>query len=140
MNFLLKNFKIKIYFFSLLIILAVFTNVFYNFYAISKRPYDERLMWHYGFDCEKNSYGFVQKVFDKHLGQQSISIINFKNMPNVQFLFHNIKIDESKKNLFLLNFKNKNKDKEKLHDLKIYLNKYSLIENTDNCYFYKKND
>ena len=121
-----------------MIILAVFTNTFYNLYAISKRPYAERLMWNYGIDCEKNSYGFIQKVYSKHLVQQPISIINFKNMPNVQFLFHNIKIDKSKKNLILLNLKDK--DKKKLKNFKIYLNEYSLIENIDNCYFYKKND
>ena len=91
MHFILKNIKLKIYFFSLVIILAVFTNSFYNFYAIIKRPYKERLMWNYGFGCEKYSYGFIQSIIQKHSKNESISIINFENMPNIQFLFHKTK-------------------------------------------------
>ena len=131
---------IKIYFFSLLILLGVFTNAFYNFYAISKRPYTERLMWNYGFGCERNSYGFIQEVLNKHLHQESAVIINFKNMPNPQHLFYNIKIDQSRQNLILLNFKDNETEKKKLKVSKIYLNEYNLIEKLDNCYFYKKND
>mgnify|MGYP001211012280 FL=1 len=136
MYFLIKNIKKIIYFFSLLIILAIFTNAFYNFYAIIKRPYDERLMWNYGFDCEKYSYGFIQKIFQNHPHNQSITIINFKNLPNIQYLFHNKKIDESRKNLILLNLT----DESKLKDFEIDLKKYDLVKNTNNCYFYKKND
>ena len=140
MNLLLKNFKIKIYFLSLVIILSIFTNAFYNFYAILKRPYNERLMWNYGFGCERNSYGFIQEVLNKHLHQESAVIINFKNMPNPQHLFYNIKIDQSRQNLILLNFKDNETEKKKLKVSKIYLNEYNLIEKLDNCYFYKKND
>tara|TARA_Y100001958_G_C20647574_1_gene177123 strand:- start:56 stop:472 length:417 start_codon:yes stop_codon:yes gene_type:complete len=136
MYFLIKNIKKIIYFFSLLIILAIFTNAFYNFYAIIKRPYDERLMWNYGFDCEKYSYGFIQEIFQNHDHNQPITIINFKNLPNIQYLFHNKKIDESRKNLILLNLT----DESKLKDFEINLKKYDLVKNTNNCYFYKKND
>ncbi len=136
MNFLLKYIKKNIYFFSLFIILATFTNSFYNFYAIIKRPYEERLMWNYGFDCEKYSYGFVQKIIKKNLNNQPISIINLKNMPNIQFLFHESKFSKNEKNLILLNLK----DEKKLTDYGIDLNQYYLVENLDNCFFYKKND
>ena len=136
MNFLLKYIKKNIYFFSLFIILATFTNSFYNFYAIIKRPYEERLMWNYGFNCEKYSYGFVQKIIKKNLNNQPISIINLENMPNTQFLFHEIKFGKNEKNLILLNLK----DKKKLTDYGIDLNQYNLIENLDNCFFYRKND
>lgn len=136
MFFLLRNFKIKIYFFSLLIILGVFTDVFYNLYAIVKRPYDERLLLNYGFGCQKYSYEFIQKVIQKQPKEQSLSIINFKNMAGVQYLFHQTKFDEKRKNLILLNFRNK----ENLKKYKINLNEYKLIENVDSCYFYKKND
>ena len=134
--FLIKNFKNIIHVFSLLIILAVFTNAFYNFYAITKRPYNERLMWNYGFDCEKYSYGFIENIFQNHIKDQSVTIINFKNLPNIQNLFQNKKIDESKKNLILLNLT----DTNKLKDLGINLKKYNLVKNTSSCYFYIKND
>ncbi len=136
MNLLLKNFKKIIYPFSLFIILAVFTNVFYNFYAIVKRPYEERLMWNYGFNCEKYSYGFINKVIKKQKKDQSISIINFKNMPNMQFLFHEVRFDDSRNNLILLNLE----DKDQLNKYKIDLKEYNLVESSNNCYFYKKND
>ncbi len=136
MYFLLNYIKKNIQFFSLFIILGIFTNSFYNFYAILKRPYDERLMWNYGFGCEKYSYGFVQKIIKKELDNQSFSVINFKNMPNLQFLFHQTKFDNNKKNLILLNLRNK----EKLKNYNIDLSQYSMVENLDSCYFYKKND
>ena len=136
MYFLLNFIKKNIYFFSLFIILAIFTNSFYNFYAILKRPYEERLMWNYGFGCEKYSYGFVQKVIQKEFNNQSFSIINFENMPDTQTLFHQTKFDKNKKNLILLNLKNK----EQLKDYGIDLTQYSIVKNLDSCYFYKKND
>ena len=136
MHFILKNIKLKIYFFSLVIILAVFTNSFYNFYAIIKRPYKERLMWNYGFGCEKYSYGFIQSIIQKHSKNESISIINFENMPNIQFLFHKTKINQNRQNLIFLNLR----DKNELKNVRINLNEYSLVENLDNCYFYTKND
>ena len=136
MYFLLNYIKKNIQFFSLLIILGIFTNSFYNFYAILKRPYDERLMWNYGFGCEKYSYGFVQKIIQKESNNQSFFIINFENMPDLKFLFHRTKFDNNKKNLILLNLRNK----EKLKDYNIDLSQYSMVENLDSCYFYKKND
>tara|TARA_B100001057_G_C22857855_1_gene953375 strand:- start:1408 stop:1818 length:411 start_codon:yes stop_codon:yes gene_type:complete len=136
MYFLLNYIKKNIYFLSLFVILAIFTNSFYNFYAILKRPYEERLMWNYGFGCEKYSYGFVQKIIQTESKNQSFSIINFENMPDTQFLFHLNTFDKSKKNLILLNLRNK----QKLKDYDIDLNQYFMVENLDNCYFYKKYD
>ena len=93
-------------------------------------------MWNYGFNCEKYSYGFVQKIIKKDLNNQPFSIINLENMPNVQLLFHETKFGKNEKNLILLNLK----DKKKLLDYGIDLNQYYLVENLDNCFFYKKND
>jgi hypothetical protein len=134
MYFILKNIKLKIYFFSLLIILVIFTNSFYNFYAIIKRPYEERLMWNYGFGCEKYSYEFIQNIINKYSENAPISIINFEKMGKLQFLFHKTKINDVRKNLILLNLK----DKNELKNYRINLSEYKLIENLDNCYFYKK--
>lgn len=64
--------------------------------------------------------------------------MNFENMPDVKNLFHQIKFDNSKKNLILLNLKDKNKLKLKEYD--IDLSNYHLVHNMDNCYFFKKND
>ena len=136
MYFLIKNFKKQIYFIILIIILAVFTNAFYNFYSIMKRPYQERMGWNYGFDCEKYSYGFIYEIFQKKEDKDIISIINFENMPNIEYLFHDKKFDNNYKNLILLNFNTE--DKEKLKNFKVDLNDYQLIEKSNNCYFYKK--
>ena len=136
MHFILKNIKFKFYFISLLIIFAVFTNSFYNFYAIIKRPYEERLVRNYGFGCEKYSYEFIQSIIDKYSKKESISIINFKKMAKLQFLFHKTKITNDRKNLILLNLKNK----DELKNYSVNLSEYKLVENLDNCYFYKKND
>ncbi len=136
MYFLLKYIKKNFYFISLFIILATFTNAFYFSYAIVKRPYEERLMWNYGFECEKYSYGFINEIVRHHLGNQSLTIINLKNMPNIQHVFHRINFDKSKQNLILLNLK----DQNELKKYNIDLNQYYLVENLDNCYFYKKND
>ena len=134
MHFILKNIKLKIYFFSLLIIFVIYTNSFYNLYAIVKRPYKERLMWNYGFGCEKYSYGFIQNIIYKYSENEPISIINFEKMGKLQFLFHKTKINNVNKNLILLNLK----DKNELKNYRINLSEYKLIENLDNCYFYKK--
>jgi len=136
MYFLLKYIKKNFYFCSLLIILATFTNAFYFSYAIVKRPYEERLMWNYGFECEKYSYGFINKIIQQHPKDQSFTLINFKNLPNIQYLFNQIKFDNKKKNLILLNFK----DLNKLKKYDVDLSQYYLVNNFDNCYFYKKND
>lgn len=136
MYFLLKYIKKNFYFISLFIILATFTNAFYFSYAIVKRPYEERLMWNYGFECEKYSYGFVNEIVRQHIGNQPLTIINLKNMPNIQYLFHRINFDKSKQNLILLNLK----DQNELKKYNIDLSQYYLVENLDNCYFYKKND
>jgi len=134
MRFILKNIKLKIYFFSLLIIFVIFTNSFYNFYAIIKRPYEERLMWNYGFGCEKYSYEFIQNIIYKYSENEPVSIINFEKMGKLQFLFHKTKINNLRKNLILLNLK----DKNELKNYRINISEYKLIENLDNCYFYKK--
>ena len=134
MRFILKNIKLKIYFFSLLIIFVIFTNSFYNFYSIIKRPYKERLMWNYGFGCEKYSYEFIQNIIYKYSENEPISIINLEKMGKLQFLFHKTKINNVNKNLILLNLK----DKNELKNYRINLSEYKLIENLDNCYFYKK--
>ena len=136
MLFLLRYIKKNFYFLSLFIVLAAFTKVFYYSYAIVKRPYEERLMWNYGFECKKYSYEFLNKVIQQHPKSESLTIMNFENMPNVKYLFHQIKFDNSKKNLILLNLKDKNKLKER----DINLNNYHLVHNIDICYFFKKND
>ena len=104
MYFLLKYIKKNFYFCSLLIILATFTNAFYFSYAIVKRPYEERLMWNYGFECEKYSYGFINKIIQQHPKDQSFTLINFKNLPNIQYLFNQIKFYNKKKKLNFIEF------------------------------------
>lgn len=125
--------------FYLIIVLLIFLSIvhfFYNFYALSVRDYNERMLRAYGY-CGGVSYGFINKISKKYLkSEKKIYIINFELNPSSYGLFHDIKIDQSKINLILLNFEIKNK--EILQKEKINLDQYQLIEKNKNCFFYKK--
>jgi hypothetical protein len=131
-NFIKNNFYLII----LLLIFLSITRFFFNFYALSVRDYNERMLRTYNY-CGGISYGFVKKITDKYLkNEKKIYILNFDLNPPSYGLFHNIKIDENKINLILLNFDIKNKDIFKKE--KVNLEKYQLIEKNKNCFFYKK--
>jgi len=128
--------KNKFYLTIVLLIFLSISHFFYNFYALSVRDYNERMLRTYGY-CGGVSYGFINKISKKYLkSEKKIYIINFESNPSSYGLFHDIKIDESKINLILLNFEIKNKDI--LQKEKINLDQYQLIEKNKNCFFYKK--
>ncbi len=129
-NFVKKN----IYIVAIFIILSVFTNLFYNIYSIQIRKVDERMMRTYGFGCEKWSYGFIKKIKNNYLDEKKVFIKSFESMPPIKTIFEDLKIDNKKENLILLNLKNKNDIKK----ININIKDYELIESLNNCYFYKK--
>ena len=129
-NFIKRN----IYIVAIFIILSVFTNLFFNIYAIQIRKIDERMMRAYGFGCEKWSYGFIKKIKNNYLDDKKVFIESFESMPPVISLFEDLKVDNKKENLILLNLKKKTDIKK----ININIKDYELIESLNNCYFYKK--
>jgi len=134
---ILTNFiKNKFYLIIFLLIFLSINHFFYNFYALSVRDYNERMLRTYSY-CGGVSYGFIKEISEKYLkSEKKIYIINFELNPSSYGLFHDFKIDEDKINLILLNFEIKNK--EVLRKEKVNLEHYRLIEKNKNCFFYKK--
>lgn len=127
-----KNYVI----FLIFLVFASYSNFFTNIYSLYKRDYNERLIRAYGY-CNGISYGYIKKIYDNFLlDEKKIYIINFEIYPVSYGLFPNLKKDYYSYNLLLLNYK-KNNEPE-LKKLKINLTEYKLIDNDDNCFFYKK--
>ena len=127
-----KNYVI----FLIFLVFASYSNFFTNIYSLYKRDYNERLIRAYGY-CNGISYGYIKKIYDNFLlDEKKIYIINFEIYPVSYGLFPDLKKDYDSNNLILLNYK-KNNESE-LKKLKISLTKYKLIDNDDNCFFYKK--
>ena len=125
----------------LLLIIILFLahqNFFFsNIYKIYKRDHNDRLLRVYGY-CNSYGYGYVNKIFEKYLKlNDEIYIINYKSLPEIYGLFPNLKKSESKKNLILINFNVS--DYHKLKKLDVDLNKFDLIDQEDQCFYYKKN-
>jgi hypothetical protein len=103
------------------------------------RDYDERILRSYNY-CGGISYGYIKKIKDKYLSNdKKIYILNFDtSYPSSEDLFNDLKFDERKKNVILLNLKDTNKNK--LEDINLDLSKYVLLNREDNCYYNSKND
>lgn len=88
--------------------------------------------------CGEVSYGYINKISKKYLeSEKKVFIINFEVNPLSAGLFPNLKNDDLKKNLILINYANNN---NKLQELQINLEDYRLINREKNCFFFKKND
>ena len=128
--------------FLILILLLIFTansNFFYNVYLISKRSYDERLFRSYGWGCGGLSYGYVKKIYKKFLeplNQNKLHILNFEVHPDTHSLFPKLEVDSKRINLVLLNFKSEDKNKINFN----LDEEYTMVDKTENCYFFIKND
>lgn len=126
-------FEKKYYFFILLLIFSSITNFFYNIYPLSIRNYEERMIRAYNY-CGGLSYGYINKISKKYLeSEKKVFIINFEVNPLSAGLFPNLKNDELKKNLILINYANNN---NKLQELQINLEDYRLINREKNCFFF----
>jgi hypothetical protein len=76
---ILTNFiKNKFYLIIVLLIFLSISHFFYNFYALSVRDYNERMLIAYNY-CGGVSYGFIHKITEKYLkNEKKIYIINFE--------------------------------------------------------------
>ena len=128
--------------FLILILLLIFTanfNFFYNVYLLSKRSYDERLFRSYGWGCGGLSYGYVKKIYEKFLeptNKKKLHILNFEVHPDTHSLFPQLKVDSKRINLVLLNFKSEDRNKINFN----LDEEYTMVDKTENCYFFIKND
>lgn len=138
-NKIIKLIKSNCHFIILFILFGTITNSFKNFNILLVRDYDERILRAYNY-CSGISYGYIKKIKDKYLSNdKKIYIYNFDtSYPSSVDLFNDLKFDERKKNVILLNLKDTNK--YKLKDINLDLSKYVLLNKEDNCYYYSKND
>lgn len=139
MNYLKNFFKSHFLILILLLICTANFNFFYNVYLISKRSYDERLFRSYGWGCGGLSYGYVKKIYEKFLepaNKKKLHILNFEVHPDTHSLFPELEVDSKRINLVLLNFKSEDKNKIDFN----LDEEYTMVDKTENCYFFIKND
>jgi hypothetical protein len=88
--------------------------------------------------CGGVSYGYIKKISKRYLdSEKKVFIVNFEVNPLSAGLFPNLKNDDLKKNLILINYAN---NRNKLKELQINLDDYLLVNKEKNCFFFKKND
>lgn len=122
--------------FLIFLVLSTYLNFFTNIYSLYKRDYNERLIRTYGY-CNGISYGYIKKIYDKFLlNDKKIYIINFEIFPESYGLFPYLKKNHNIDNLILLNYKKINEPE--LKKINVDLSKYTIIDNDEKCFFYKK--
>ena len=122
-------------FIIIILIFAMLSKFFTNIYNLYYRSYEERMNIFYGY-CERESYGYINKIKSNFLNTNQAYIINFEDYQGIYGLFIDVKYDTKKKNLILLNYNIKKK--KLLDDVNINLNDYKLLDVEKNCLFYKK--
>ena len=128
--------KNYLYFFFILFVLSHFTSFFTNIYTLTKRSYEERLLRAYGY-CKNYSYGYIEKIQKQYLAKiKTVYLVNFDLLPESYGLFHELKKDENKENLIIVNYQEEKN--HLLNQLNINLNKYELIDKHGQCLYYKK--
>lgn len=112
----------------------IFFKTFHNVYVINRNDYETRLTNNYGY-CDKQGYGFVRSIINKHKIKDNIRIINNSNdFAAIDSLFYNFDKIYDEYYLILLNHNNKS--------LGILKNpKYQILDSYENkCFLIKKND
>jgi hypothetical protein len=132
--------KDKNFFYLNIIIIIVFIFVFdlpRNFYNLLLHDYFNRNYSIYGF-CEKESYGYLEKIHNKYHGKVNINSYNFEDYPkssSVFFYNKNHEFDNNK--LIILNYNSDN-----LNHKKFFLEnfpKYKILDNYKNkCFLIEK--
>ena len=75
-----------------------------NAYLILKNDYHQRLINTYGF-CEKESYGYVEKINKKFNFKKNIKTYNFKDFPSESSVFFfNPNLNFDKNLIIILNY------------------------------------
>ena len=130
----------------LLLIIMHSNNFFLDLYTLLKFNTHQRMIKVYGY-CEKESYGFINKIKKIHNQKLNIEILN--ENPNFTFnnstwFAYNINNDYDKKKIILINndtsLKHLESDKYQL----IFKNKnfgyYKLLKKEKNCFNLEKYD
>jgi hypothetical protein len=132
--------KDKNFFYLNVIVTIVFTFVFdlpRNLYNLILHNYADRNYSIYGF-CEKESYGYMEKIYNKFGGRININSYNFEDYPkssSVFFYQRNYEFDKNK--LIILNY-NSDNNKHKKFYLENF-SKYKILENyKNNCFLIEK--
>jgi len=127
--------KITVNFFNIYIIIFILTifflksqNFFLNIYLLMKNNLTNRMISKYG-DCDKQGYGFIQKIYLKKKTENNIKVYNKENYPSSNFFFYNSNKILSNKYLILINYTSN--DIQKLNI------KYQILYKEKQCYLIK---
>lgn len=122
----------NIFYLLVIFYLLIDFKFFENSYKILTKNYEKRLTNLYGY-CEKESYGFVKKNFNKDISKTDFKLINKnKNFPSIRGLFYDsTEITLKNEYIFLLNETDKNKIKTRYKNFKI-------INQEGDCFLLKK--
>jgi hypothetical protein len=125
-----------IIFFTILTTLYIF-NLPLNSYLILKNNYHVRLIQTYGF-CEKESFGYVEKINKRFNFQKNIKTFNFKDFPSESSVFFfnpNFFFDDKK--IIILNYDQYNDQIKKEFYQKF--KSYKILDNYQNkCFFVER--
>ena len=132
--------KEKNFFYLNIIVVIVFVFVFdlpRNLYNMLLHNYIDRNYRIYGF-CEKESYGYLEKIHNNYNSNVNIDSYNFEDYPkssSVFFYNRNYKFDKNK--LIILNY-----DSDNLNHKKFFLqnfSQYKILDNYKNrCFLMEK--
>ena len=108
-----------------------------NLYNLLLHNYVNRNYSIYGF-CEKESYGYLEKIHNKYNGKVNINSYNFEDYPKSSSVFFYNKNNEFDNNkLIILNYNSDN-----LNHKKFFLEKfpkYKILDNYKNkCFLIEK--
>ena len=120
-------------FFILFILFALsYLNFFLNIFIVYKNNYTERMIKSSGF-CEREGYGFIKDMIQKHRIPDNPEVINFSNnYPQVYGYFFDIKKKSNSKYIIIINAENNNLEYFKAQGFVIMENR------SNNCYLLKK--
>jgi hypothetical protein len=128
-------------FFYINIIVVVFfvfaMDLPHNLYNLLLHKYANRIYSIYGV-CEKESYGYLEKIVNQYATKTNINSYNFEDYPKSSTVFFykkNYKFDNNK--LIILNY-----DSENINHKKIFLenfSNYKILDNYKNkCFLIEK--
>ena len=108
-----------------------------NLYNLLLHNYVNRNYSIYGF-CEKESYGYLEKIHNKYNGKVNINSYNFEDYPKSSSVFFYNKNNEFDNNkLIILNYNSDNFNHKKYFLEKF--SKYKILDNYKNkCFLLEK--
>lgn len=122
----------------LVILLTIYAfNLPLNSYSITKKNYQIRLIDNYGY-CEKESYGYIDKINKKFGTTKNIESFNFDNYPkSSSVFFYKIKNIFDDKKIIILNYDSDNALKTMY--FKNTFKNYKILDNYKNkCFLLEK--